>query len=239
MEFVGARTFKTFHVRRSPTGGPLRVKDPSITAGIRKMAVETIEKLNDRTLTFTISTGAVDRDQDMIDVKGWQTDHFARNPVVLWAHRADELPIGKAVDFGRDDRRLYSAVEFLPGGYGDASELADTVYRMAADGYLNATSVGFRPLAWDFTDDETRGADTWMPGIDFHQQELVELSIVCVPSNPEALIDAAGIPIEPGGGSQDVGPVISPAPVQVLAAERYRRRARAALLGVFPRECET
>lgn len=237
IEFVSARAFKSFHVKRGPTGSPLRAKDGQIIAGVRKQAFEAVEKLNDRTLRFTISTGAVDRDLDTINVKGWQLDHFAKNPVVLWSHRADELPIGKAVDFGRDERRLFSAVEFLPGGYGAASDLADTIYRMAQDGYLNATSVGFRPIKWDFTEDEERGADGWFPGIDFHEQELVELSLCTVPSNPEALIDAGALAdIQPGGGGNDSAPVIIPAPVQVISYDRYRRRARAALLGVFPTE---
>ena len=233
MQFFSARAFKSFHVKRSPLGLPLRAKDASVMAGVRKHAIEAVEKVNDRTLAFTISTAALDRDQDTIAVAGWQLDNFQRNPVVLWSHRADELPIGKAVDFGRDERRLFSAVEFLPGGYGAASDLADVVYRMARNGYLSATSVGFRPLKWDFTDDPERGGDGWFPGIDFHEQELVELSICTVPSNPEALIDGAS-PIEPGGGDNDVSPVIVPAPAQLLDYERYRRRARAALLGVFP-----
>lgn len=223
MEYVTVRAFKQLHKS---------AKSPGIV-GVRKQTLEGVEKLNSRTLGFTISTGAVDRDQDCINVRGWQLRHYLKNPVVLWSHRADELPIGKVIDIGNDDSRLFASVEFLPGGYGAASDLADCTYRMAGDGYLNATSVGFRPIKFDFTDDQERGADSWFPGIDFHEQELVELSLVSVPSNPEALIDG-GIPIQPGGGSQDSAPVISPAPVQVVSFERYRRRARAALLGVFP-----
>lgn len=225
MEYVTVRAFKQMRTA---------MKRPAVV-GIRKQTIEGVEKLNGSRLGFTISTGAVDRDQDMINVKGWQLAHYLRNPVVLWSHRADELPIGKVTDIGNDERRLYAEVEFLPGGYGAASDLADCICRMASDGYINATSVGFRPLKWDVTQDEARGANDWFPGIDFHEQELVELSLVSVPSNPEALIDGA-IPIEPGGGSQDVAPVISPAPVQVVNYDGYRRRARAALLGVFPSE---
>lgn len=229
MQFVTPRTFKMFHVKHSPLGLPMRLKDTTVDAGVRKFEVDTVEKLGDRTIGFTISTGAVDRDMDTINVRGWHLENFRKNPVVLWSHRADELPIGKVVDLGRDDRRLHAAVKFLPGGYGAASDLADCIYRMSSDGYLSATSVGFKPIKWDFTDDEERGGDGWFPGIDFAEQELVELSVVCVPSNPEALIDDA-IPILPGGG--DTQPLI-PAPAQVLDYDRYRRRGRAALLGVF------
>jgi HK97 family phage prohead protease len=224
MEFLASHQFKALHRNR-------RQKSLSIV-GIRKTLVEKIEQLDDRTLRFTISTSAIDRDMDTVDVKGWDLTNYAKNPVVLWAHRADELPVGKAIDVGTDGNRLFSAVRFLPvNQYGSASDFAETIYRMAADGFLSATSVGFRPIKWDFSDDPERSAADYFPGIDFHQQELVELSIVSVPSNPDALLET----IEPGGGDRDSAPVISPAPVQVISYERERRkrRALAASVGVF------
>ena len=60
------------------------------------------------------------------------------------------LAILKAVDFGADDNRLASSVQFLPDGYGKASQLADTVYRMAADGYLSASSRRVPPARLGF-----------------------------------------------------------------------------------------
>jgi len=71
------------------------------------------------------------------------------------------------------------------------------VYRLARGGFIAATSVGFRPLKWEYTRDLDRGAEDWFPGIDFEEQELVELSVVTVPANPEALLDAPG----PGEGT--------------------------------------
>jgi HK97 family phage prohead protease len=224
MEFLASHQFKA--LQRSK---PLK---SSSVFGIRKTSVEKIEQLDDRTLRFTISTSAIDRDMDMIDVKGWDLANYARNPVVLWAHRADEPPIGKAIDVGTDGNRLFSAVRFLPvNQYGTASDFAEMVYRMAADGFLSATSVGFRPIKWDFSDDPERGTGDYFPGIDFHSQELVELSIVSVPSNPDALIDT----IEPGDDGRNSAPVISPAPVQLISyqRERRKRRAMAARIGVF------
>lgn len=185
--------------------------------GIRKEIAEPVEIDDDRTVRFCISTDCVDRDQDKIDQSGWQLDHYLKNPVVLWSHDAMRLPLGKVVALPRAKGRLSAAVKFLPAeGYGEASEKAEEVYQLVRDGWLSATSVGFRPLAWDFTDDEERGASDWFPGIDFHSQELVELSIVNVPANPEALI-------EPGGSMET-------APARAADARaRYRRRLIAAL----------
>ena len=40
----------------------------------------------DRTMTFVISNGGVDGDNDTIDPSGWDLENFRRNPVVLWSH---------------------------------------------------------------------------------------------------------------------------------------------------------
>jgi HK97 family phage prohead protease len=56
---------------------------------------------------------------------------------------------------------------------------------------LSATSVGFRPLKWSFSKDRERGG-----GIDFHEQELLEFSIVTVPANSEATISLTAAQIE-------------------------------------------
>jgi HK97 family phage prohead protease len=234
MKFLDSCQFKALHAKRTAAG---LIRTAPLT-GIRKGMVDVVQTIDNRTLRFTISTATVDRDLDSVAVAGWQLDNFVRNPVVLWAHRADEPPIGKVIDLGRDDRRLHAAIQFLPSeGYGAASDVAEMIYKMVADGYLSATSVGFRPLKWDFSEDEARGGDDWFPGIDFHEQELVELSVVPVPSNPDALI-------EPGDDEHNTAPVIIPAPAQVLhfeAADRRsplsrgqaQRRARAAMLGVW------
>jgi hypothetical protein len=65
---------------------------------------------------------------------------------------------------------------------------------MYRDGFLKATSVGFQPLKYAFTDDPQRRF-----GIDFLEQELIEFSLVTVPANAEALIEGrkAGINVDP------------------------------------------
>lgn len=55
--------------------------EANVTAGV-----------DDRSVDFVISTGALDRYNSTIAVDGWQTENFDKNPVVLWAH--DELDPG-------------------------------------------------------------------------------------------------------------------------------------------------
>jgi HK97 family phage prohead protease len=153
---------------------------------IRKAGVaDGIEAGEGRTLSFIISTNAVDRDNDVIDQNGWHLDTYKQNPVVLWAHDYTQLPLGRSTDIGVKDGRLKATTEFADHAF------ADTVYRMLKGGFLRATSVGFVPKL--FAENKDRG------GLDIIEQDLLEFSIVPVPANPEALIEAraAGIDVEP------------------------------------------
>jgi HK97 family phage prohead protease len=98
---------------------------------------------------------------------------------VLWAHRHDQPPIGRARSIDVTSTGLRSVYEPPPRG---VYPFADQVFDLAKAGFLNATSVGFRPTRSRYN--EAR------KGIDYLEQELLEWSIVSVPANPEALIEA-------------------------------------------------
>jgi len=185
----------------------LQSKEASIPDGlIRKQFVADIKACQDdddamksRMVTFTISTGARDREGDIIDPKGWEIENYLRNPVVLFAHDNRRPPIGRAVSVEATENRLTATAEFMPPDI-DTSGFSETIYRMVKAGYLNATSVGFLPKEWELIrekmgDDE----EEKVTGIKFLKQELLEFSIVPVPANPEALIGASksGIDIHP------------------------------------------
>jgi len=191
--FVTGRTFKRSARLHIAESGLTRARERLADLGIVKASTTEAEALNkaERVLRFTITTGAVDREGDTINVKGWDFRHFKNNPVVLWSHESWNWPIGRAFDLDNDGSKVSASVKFLPpdARYGEAGVRADTAYQLALDGWISATSVGFVPQEWRFTDDVTRGADSWFPGIDFLQQELCEFSLCSVPANPEALIE--------------------------------------------------
>ena len=141
-----------------------------------KQYTATIEPLSERKMGFMISTAAVDRDGDTVDPKGWELGSYTKNPVVLWAHDYSQPPIGKAVNIQTTKDGLRADVEFLPQGM---SSFADMIHDMCKGGFLNATSVGFHGMEYDEAKERK--------GYDFKKQELLEFSIVPVPSNPEAL----------------------------------------------------
>ena len=183
---------------------------------LRKDSFTLVEQLEDRVVRFTISTAAVDRERDSVSVQGWDLDAYRQNPVVLWAHDGSELPVGRCVEIGDDGVALRASVEFVPADMPLVGPKAEAILRMSRTGFLNATSVGFRPLEFELAKDRM-DEDDWFPPFNFIRQELMEFSIVSIPCNPEALIDSAErreLVVPPG----------TPSPEQELAAEAVRRQ---------------
>jgi len=160
----------------------------------KKIDVETkVLSEEDRVIRFTASTAEKDRDNDRINPVGWDLLNFIKNPVFLWSHNYEKLSIGKVVNYEITDKALIEDVEFVnpeelyPGTpFSDLPEdlkFADLVYQMYKKGFLNAVSVGFSPVDYEYNDKNE--------GFDFKKQEQLELSGVTVPANPEAL--AAGL----------------------------------------------
>jgi HK97 family phage prohead protease len=144
-----------------------------------------------RTLRFCFSDGSVDRAGDTIDPAGWDLTGFKKNPVALWAHDSYSPPIGRASNIVVEEgARLMGDIAFIePETYA----FADTIFKMTLGGYINAVSVGFVPKDYEWSDEDGR---EW--GIDFKQQELLEISIVPVPCNANALIEARAKGIDTG-----------------------------------------
>lgn len=153
--------------------------------GIFKVSTIKPKSLDDdtRRMRFCFSDETIDRMGDVIAVDGWDLTDFNRNPVCLFAHDSSQPPIGKASDVGPEGSRLMGTIEFAPP---ETYAFADTVYRLLLGGFLNSVSVGFLPTEFSFVDnDPDRGF-----GIDFKRQQLLEISVVPVPANANALIDA-------------------------------------------------
>ena len=98
-----------------------------------------------------------------------------------WGHDYYNPPIAKAVEIGLKDGKLmfkpkFATVEELstdPSNPSEWAKFVDTIFKMYKGGYLRAFSVGFIPKE--------------MEGDTFLKQELLEISAVTVPSNPNAL----------------------------------------------------
>jgi len=140
-------------------------------AGLAKRADQ------DNTLTVTMSTGRRDRQGDILEPAGADLSAFRKNPVVLWAHRYDELPIGRADEVQVQGNGIRAKIIF------DSRGFAREVFRLYAEGFLAGWSVGCLPRKWKVINDE----DGRFAGYHVTEWELLELSAVPVPANPEAI----------------------------------------------------
>ena len=129
-------------------------------------------------MTFVVSTDDLDRQGDTISVNGWHLQAYMRNPVFLWAHAYYRPAIGRATEIWKENHSLLARIDFAPTDF--AQEVA-TIYR---GGYQRGVSVGFRPLQYEIRRDTKTGE---FLGINFIQQELLEISAAPVPANQNAL----------------------------------------------------
>lgn len=130
------------------------------------------EVKDDGSITGAIaSTSSVDRDGDILVPGGWQLDNYRKNPILLWSHDPYSLPIGKVTDIKIDNDNLVFDAQFAV----KENDFAAKVANLIKGGFLNAFSVGYIPQGQD-----EQGRTTGM--------ELLEISVVNVPANQEALV---------------------------------------------------
>jgi HK97 family phage prohead protease len=144
-----------------------------------------------RTATAVFSEESVDLANDLISVKGWDYANYLKNPVVPFGHDTTQPPIGRARNVRVRGKQLVGDIEFAGP---DVYEFADTVFQLVKGRFLNAVSVGFKPLKWAFSNDKNRPG-----GINFLEQRLLEVSVVPVPCHPGALIEARSAGIDTRG----------------------------------------
>jgi HK97 family phage prohead protease len=139
------------------------------------------------TLDFVASTATLDRYHEIIEPAGWRLDSYRRNPVFQNAHNYGDVifTLGKAVS---TEVRAIGAGQALCQRIQFATEVnpvARIAYGLYKGGFLNAVSVGFIPLRWE--DGGTGGAGESAARRRYLEQELLEVSAVAIPANPDAL----------------------------------------------------
>lgn len=135
-------------------------------------------------IPWVLSTERVDRDGDIIRAQGWDLTNYKHNNILLFGHWSGD-PIGNVANCRVDGKRLIGDVVIAA----DADEVAGRTARLVDAGVLKTGSVGFKPKnVMRVQDDDERnalGLGRW--GVVFEKQELLEFSIVSVPSNADAL----------------------------------------------------
>jgi phage head maturation protease len=128
-----------------------------------------------------ITTETPDRSQDVIVAGGGRFENYLRNPVVLWAHRYGEPPIGRALGVSPVPRGVSARFQFAPPGI---SERADEVHALWQAGFLNTVSIGILPLKQEPVDPQD---GRWFAPQRYLEWEMLEFSIVPIPMNPDAV----------------------------------------------------
>ena len=123
------------------------------------------------------STQNPDRDGEVIIQSGWDLANFKQNPVILAHHNYHSFPIGKATDIVVENGKLMFKMVFSK-----ATEEAKQAYELVKEGILNTFSVGFIPREFNPTDQNI-----------IQRAELLEISLVSVPANPQAIVFAKGL----------------------------------------------
>jgi len=168
-----------------------RVKDGQVSPGeapvlTREAVTEPSVDAASRRVKFVISDATRDRVGDSLYPEGCDTKNYVKNPVMLFAHDSSALPIAKCVEGPAvEGGQLVATFEFLTEAENPFAEL---VFQQVQKGVLRAVSVGFLPKAGKMVWNDEVG------GIDFVEWELLEVSVVPVPCNPNALaVDGKGL----------------------------------------------
>lgn len=124
--------------------------------------------------TFRITSGAIDRQNEIVSPDGWDFSAYERNPVILDNHRYESIEdiLGRALLPLRRTAEGWEVDILLA-----SCDKARTARTLIDEGMLNAVSVGFRSLERD------REGTVLV----HRRQELLEISLVSIPANPEAI----------------------------------------------------
>lgn len=142
-----------------------------------------VKAVGDNEIELIGSTEDMDRDGEVLKMDGWDLRAFKKNPVVLPSHLYFQPAIGKAKVSKRDGKLIFR-IEFPPEGINPVADVYKGLYK---SGFMTASSVGFLPREWSWGEKENEPRRT------FTKQELLEISLVSVPANPNALVTAKGI----------------------------------------------
>jgi hypothetical protein len=145
-----------------------------------------------RIVSFVLSTYKKDRHGTVLNQDNWNLDNYRKNPLFAYQHMlsggmcTDPDPdniIGKSLRTEIEGSALVADGQFEPA---DMNPMAEKIFRKVLFGSLSRTSVGFMEVGEGKYGNgkEARGQEeeTYY----FNGQELLEWSIVNIPSNPEA-----------------------------------------------------
>lgn len=146
---------------------------------VRSISIKAIRE-DARECDFVASTDDIDSYDEIVEQK-WNLDRYNRNPVILFAHKSRELPIGQSVRHQVVNGQLETTIRFASEA---ANPLAEQVWQSVKERTLRTVSVGFNPqsMRWEMRD----GHEVCV----LSDNELYEISVTPIPANPNAVAKA-------------------------------------------------
>lgn len=182
------RTVERVAPEASPMDAAIAANSPRFMQVVEKqLAID--EKA--RTVTMLISREVVDRDNEMVLLRGIDLDAFRKNPVVLFMHDPSAV-IGKAESITvrkRDHRHeMIGKVLFAE------TDTAEEVFQLVKGGFLSGASLALSNRSLEMRhvtpDDIRKNPELADADVIITKGELIEFSVVSIPANQEALATA-------------------------------------------------
>lgn len=182
--------------------------------------VETVDGKRRAHHDFVANTSLPNRHDDIIDQNTWELSNYNRNPVVLWMHDMHRFPLGRGEvwveHLGSTNARLMVRVHW-DLARSDAREAS----RQVEEGFLSAVSIHarFGQSQWR---DELPESDPRYKRVGWGRclshGDLLEVSVVTVPGDPNAIKQALLL-------SMETPPPLSPEPPASPPGETMSLRA--------------
>jgi hypothetical protein len=176
---------------------PSRKSHNFTCAELEKMAVDAglvwRQDYCQRVMPWWASDERVDRHGDIV-LQNWDFKAFATNPVMLYSHEWDSIPIGSVIKWDVMKRRTEDyegrSLQLLPVfATKDEYDYADTIYRLAKARIIRTGSVGFftRNVINVADVDERNALGLGPQGMVFDDNLLVEWTVAPIPANTGAV----------------------------------------------------
>lgn len=149
----------------------------------RVISKEIDSAIDSKRMRWRLTEKIIDRHGEVVLPSGIVLDNYKKNPIVLFGHGWENngfIPIGK-IDIDTieiTENYIDADVIFDSDGH---DEFAAMIYDKVKKGFLNTGSIGFRPIEMSY--------EPVLPeqdGLTYSKWELLEFSIVPIPSNTGA-----------------------------------------------------
>lgn len=163
---------------------------------------DSIEVLDgERSDISKVSTNALDREYEVVLPEGIDLSWFQRNPIVTFAHKYDEMPVGRCKWIKHvPDALLAKTIYASKPDNWSGDWLPDAIFALTQQQVLRGKSIGFLPTKLRSpTPEEIKAHPSWdKAAAVIESAMLLEYAVAPVPVNQECLVEA----VAKGFGSQ-------------------------------------